>query len=328
MAKRPGQKTKLLALLEILWKHTDEAHPMTAAELISALAARGISAERKSLYSDLEELGSFGFEVESVRSKRVGYYLTGRPFELAELKLLVDAVQSSKFITEKKSRSLISRLQGLVSRHDASTLSRQVYVAGRVKTMNESILYTVDEIHRAIYTDRKISFLYYGWDVEKNRVLRREGRRYVVSPFALLWEDENYYLVAFDDEKEKLLHFRVDKMLRLKEEEASRAGRAEFEKTDLAAYSRRVFGMFGGEEKNVTLRLSENLVGVILDRFGRDVPILRGTDGTFTVVTPVTVSPQFFGWLASLGAEASLVAPQDVKAAYVAYLKETLTAQE
>ncbi len=328
MAKSAGQKTKLLALLEILWRNTDEEHPMSTPELLKALAARGISAERKSLYSDLYELSEFGFEIEQVRGRSTGYYLALRPFELAELKLLVDAVQSSRFITEKKSASLISRLSSLVSRHEAKSLSRQVYTSGRVKTMNESIYYTVDEIHRAINADKKISFLYFSWDVEKNQVLRRDGERYLVSPFALLWEDENYYLVAFDEEKHKILHFRVDKMLRLSLSEEARTGRELFEKTPLSEYSRRVFGMFGGEEKNVTLKLSEGLVGVILDRFGRDVPILRGESGTFSVVVPVTVSPQFFGWLASLGKEASLVSPPEVKDEYVRYLKDTLKAQE
>ena len=328
MPRKERQKIKLLALLEIFWKQTDEAHPMSIPELIAALSARGISAERKSLYSDLFELQEFGFDIEQVRGKKVGYYLASRSFELAELKLLVDAVLSSKFITEKKSRSLISRLESLVSTHEATSLSRQVYVSGRVKTMNESIFYTVAETHRAITEDAKISFHYFNWNEKKEQVLRRDGARYVVSPFALLWEDENYYLIAFDDEKQKLLHFRVDKMLHLKMLSESRAGKAEFEKLDTASLTRRVFGMFGGEEKNVTLRISSSLVGVVIDRFGRDVPILKDADGFFSIVIPVYVSPQFFGWLASLGKDAVLCSPPEVKQAYTDYLAETLNAQK
>lgn len=327
MPKQTGQKLKLLSLLEILWKHTDEEHPLTVSELIEKLSARGISAERKSLYSDLESLSEFGFEIERVRGKSTGYYLASRPFELAELKLLVDAVQGSKFITEKKSRTLISKLESLASRHEASALSRQVYVAGRIKAMNESIYYTVDEIHRAITQDKKISFLYFNWDLSKNQALRRGGERYVVSPFALLWEDENYYLIAFDEQKQKLLHFRVDKMLRLSLVDERRAGKEAFEKIDVGAYSRRVFGMFGGEEELVTLRLQKDLIGVILDRFGREIPVLRDGDDAFRITVPVSVSPQFFGWLASLGHSAVLLAPQSAREAYSSYLRETLQAQ-
>ncbi|MBQ2252723.1 MAG: WYL domain-containing protein [Clostridia bacterium] len=327
MARRSGQKIKLFSLLEILWEQTDEEHPLTLSELISALEARGISAERKSLYSDFEALDELGFSVECVRDRTVAYYLASRPFELVELKLLVDAVQSSKFITEKKSAQLISKLESLVSRHEAKTLAREVHVAGRIKAMNESIYYSVDEIQRAIAQNRKISFQYFSWDTEKQRVLRRDGAHYVVSPYLLLWDDENYYLVGFEEEKQKILHFRVDKMLRIELCEEERDGKAEFEKLDPTLYTRRVFSMYGGKEEYVTLRLSNALVGVILDRFGREVPLMRDGKEHFTVTVPVHVSPQFFGWLASLGADARVLAPKDVHADYTAYLKAALEAQ-
>lgn len=327
MARQSGQKQKLLTLLEILWKETDEAHPLSILDLSQALASRGISAERKSLYSDLETLTDFGFDVVRTRSKSTGYYLGSRPFELVELKLLVDAVQSSKFITEKKSDQLIRKLEELVSRHEASSLSRQVYVAGRIKAMNESIYYTVDEIHRAITKNRKISFQYFSWDAKKNRVLRRDGERYVASPFALLWDDENYYLIAYEEKKQQILHFRVDKMLKIELCEEPREGKELFEKIDLAAYTRRVFGMFGGEEKIVTLRICRELVGVVIDRFGPDVPFLHGSDGTVSVSLPVSVSPQFFGWLASLGEGVSVVSPVEVREGYREHLTKILSAQ-
>ena len=328
MPKAAGQKQKLILLARILWQETDEEHPLSVPELISALERAGVSAERKSIYSDLEALSDLGFDVEVSRGRKVGYYLASRTFELPELKLLVDAVQSSKFITEKKSRELIGKLEGLTDRHQAQELSRQVYVSGRIKTMNESIYYAIDDIHRAISRDRKLSFQYFSWNLDKERVLRRDGARYLVSPYALTWDDENYYLIAFDDEKQKLLHFRVDKMLHLKLADAPREGREAFASFDMAAYSRRVFGMFAGEEERVTLRLSANLIGVVIDRFGADLPILRDGEDHFRVTVAVQQSPQFFGWLCGVGKDAVLVSPASAREAYKHYLSETLAAQE
>lgn len=212
MPKSPNQKLKLLYLMEILLQQTDERHPMTVPEMIAQLAQRGVSAERKSIYGDLEALRTFGIDIVQTKTKTTGYYVGTRAFETPELKLLVDSVQSSKFITHKKTLALIKKIESLASIYDAQLLQRQVYVHGRVKSMNESVYYNVDEISDAISRDRQIRFHYFEYTISKQRRYRKAGAYYVVSPLALMWDNENYYLLAWDAEAELRKHYRVDKM--------------------------------------------------------------------------------------------------------------------
>ena len=212
MSKSTMQKSKILHLARIFQEQTDEEHGLTVNELKKALADHGISAERKSIYDDIETLSAFGMEIEMRKEKQFKYHLIGRKFELPELKLLVDSVQSSRFITHKKSMELISKLEGLTSRHQAQKLSRQVFVSNRIKTMNESIYYTVDFIHEAITKNSKITFKYFDWNANKEKILRHNGKTYKVSPWALCTEDDNYYLVAYDSDDGIIRHYRVDKM--------------------------------------------------------------------------------------------------------------------
>ena len=213
MAKTNHQKEKLLVLLEILRTESDETHPLVVPRLIEKLQARGIAAERKSIYDDLDTLRRKGYDIVLHRGK--GYYLGEREVQLAELKLLVDAVQSSRFITAKKSNELIEKLERQTSIYGAQTLQRQVFVAGRVKSMNESVYYNIDAIHKAIGENRQITFRYFDYDMHRNKVFRREGRRYAVSPYGLIWNSENYYLVAYDISNQEMRHYRVDKMAEL-----------------------------------------------------------------------------------------------------------------
>lgn len=196
MPKSPNQKLKLLYLMEILLQQTDERHPMTVPEMISELARHGVAAERKSIYNDLESLRTFGLDIVQTKSRTTGYYIGARSFEVPELKLLVDSVQSSKFITHKKTLALIKKIEGLASIYDAQLLQRQVYVRGRVKSMNESVYYNVDEIADAISRDRQIRFHYFEYTIDKQRHYRKDGAFYIVSPMALMWDNENYYLLA------------------------------------------------------------------------------------------------------------------------------------
>ncbi len=244
MAKRSGQKLKLLYLMKILLEQTDEDHGLTIAQLAQKLEEWGVSAERKSLYDDLETLQVYGLDVISPQG-RGSYGVGSRLFEVAELKLLVDAVQSSRFITAKKSRELIGKVESLASVYQAQTLQRQVYVANRIKTMNESIYYNIDALHQAIAQGKQISFRYFQWPVPPG------GERYQVSPWALTWDDENYYLVAYDTPEQKIKHFRVDKMEGIRLEKEKRDGAEQFQKFDMAVYFRQVFGMYGGEEAQV-----------------------------------------------------------------------------
>lgn len=313
MPKSPNQKLKLLYLTQILLQCTDEKHPMTVAEMISALASNDISAERKSIYDDLEALRTFGLDVVQVKGKSTGYYIGSRDFELPELKLLVDSVQSSKFITEKKTLSLIKKIESLASAYDAQLLQRQVYVRGRVKSMNESVYYNVDEISGAINADRAIRFKYFEYTVNKERRFRKDGELYEVSPFALMWDDENYYLLAWDDSARMLKHYRVDKMTGISMTDIPRKGKEAFEKIDMSSYSGHVFGMFTGAEQYIKLKFASHLVGAVIDRFGKDVMIIPEGEDHFTVSVPVAVSPQFFGWVFGFGGEVEILSPAAVR---------------
>lgn len=258
MAKGTNQKLKLIYLIKILLEKTDDEHSITMTEILEALAAYDITAERKSIYTDFESIRELGIDVIGEQKGKMFYYhVSGRQFELAELKLLVDAIQSSRFITARKSNELIKKLESMASIHEAKQLQRQVYVAGRIKTMNESIYYNVDEIHNAIAANKKIRFQYFKWNVKKEMELRKDGAFYEVSPWALSWDDENYYLIAYDTAAGKIKHYRVDKMLKISCLKDQRDGKELFDKFDMAAYARKSFGMFGGEEQYVKL-LCEN----------------------------------------------------------------------
>ncbi len=312
MPKNERQKLKLLYLKKILEEKTDAAHPMTMAEILAALEEHGITAERKSIYDDLESLRDFGMDIEKTSGRSPGYYVASRTLELPELKLLVDAVQSSKFITHKKSAELIRKLEGFTSVHEARRLSRHVYVANRVKTMNESIYYTVDYIHEAMQENRQITFQYFEWNMHKERVLRRSGKRYAVSPWALTWEDENYYLLAYETESGMVKHFRVDKILKIEISQMPREGASHFSQFDTGEFARKVFGMFGGEEMLVVLRCDASLAGVILDRFGTDTRLIPG-EGVFTAAVKVIVSPQFLSWIAGFGDRMYIESPDTIR---------------
>ncbi len=312
MGKSFNQKLKLLYIMQMLKENTDENHAMSANDIISALAKQGISAERKSIYDDIERLKLFGCDILSRRSEPKGYYLASRDFEIAELKLLVDAVQSSKFITEKKSNQLIHKIEQLASRHEAQTLQRQVVVSNRIKTMNESIYYTVDAIHNAISENRKIKFQYFQWTEKKEMKLRHGGKYYHISPWGLSWEGQNYYLVGYDSEAEKIKHYRVDKMLHIQVSEEKREGEQHFQQLDMADYAKKSFGMYGGKEQLVKLKIRDTLVGVMIDRFGKDVMIIPEDKGHFIVPVCVYVSRQFLGWVFSLGDSIEILSPPQV----------------
>lgn len=313
MAKSSNQKLKLIYLMKILLERTDETHSITMPEILDALAAYGISAERKSIYSDIENLRLYGLDVIGTQEDRTFcYHIGNRQFELAELKLLVDSVQSAKFITAKKSNELIKKIEGLASKYEASQLQRQVFVAGRVKTMNESIYYNVDRIHTAIAENSRITFQYFQWNVDKKMELRHNGTLYEVSPWSLLCDNENYYLIAYDSIEGIIKHFRVDKMLHIKSTNAKREGRQVFKSFDMAVYARKMFGMYGGEEEWVRIECDNSFAGVMIDRFGKDVSMFRLDDKRFVVNVEVSVSRQFLAWIIGLGEGVKLAGPESV----------------
>ncbi len=322
MAKTPNQKLRLLYVKELLERQTDEEHAATSSDIINYLEKKGISAERKAIYDDIEALRLYGLDI--IASKKGGYYLGSRDFELAELKLLADSVQASKFITRKKSDSLIAKIEKLAGDNQAAQLHRQVYVVKRIKSMNESIYYNVDRLHKAIAVDRKISFLYFDYNVYKNRVYRKGGKRYSVSPYALIWDNENYYLVAFDDAEDKLKHYRVDKMAEIRLERNKREGAEAFKAVDMSSYADRIFGMFTGRERLVKIEFAERLAHAVIDRFGKEAVLVPKPEGCFSVTVSVAVSPQFFAWVFGFGAEARIAWPEDVAAQMKEYTKKVL----
>ncbi len=312
MQKCSNQKLKLLHVMKIITEQTDEKHPISVDGIIKKLQAVGISAERKSIYDDIKALYDFGLDIKNARTKPSGYYLASREFELPELKLLVDSVQASKFITEKKSITLIQKLTSLSSKHEANLLKRQVYVHNRIKSMNESIYYNVDGIHGGINQDKKICFKYFSYDLNKNKHFRKNSKVYCVSPFALTWDDENYYMIAYDSEVGIIKHYRVDKMESISIAEETREGKSLFSEMDMAVYSKRNFNMFGGEEQKVKIEFHESLVGVVIDKFGKDTMLCQTCNDNFCIYVDVAVSPVFFSWVFTFGNQAKIISPQSV----------------
>lgn len=324
MAKSEKQKLKLLYIMQLLLDKSDEEHAVTTQEIIDHLAQYGIPSERKSIYTDIELLIDFGMDIIKIKERPGGYYLASRQFELAELKLLVDAVQASKFITSKKSEELIGKLETLCSKAEAKQLHRQVVVTNRNKTPNENIYYNVDMIYNAISENVKIRFQYFEWSVNKEMKLRRDGIFYEVSPWLLSWDDENYYLIAFDDRSGEIRHYRVDKMLKIGLLGTVREGKGQFENFDIAGYTKKTFGMFAGEEETVTLCCDSNLTGVMIDRFGKEVAMRQRDESHIQARVEVAVSRQFFGWVTGLGAAVKIESPERVVRAYREYLREIL----
>ena len=311
--KGDNQKLKMLYLAKIFMEETDDLHALTMPEIIAKLSAYGVNADRRTLYLDIEELRRFGLDIIAVREGRYYYYHLGeRLFELAELKLLVDSVQSAKFITNKKSKALIQKLESLVSKYEGKKLQRQVIISGRIKAMNESIYYNVDKLHEAIGADCQIRFKYFRWNVRKIMELRKDGAWYQVSPWALMWDDENYYLVGFDSAEGKIKHYRVDKMIKISLTEEKREGKDQFRSFDMPRYTKSLFGMFGGEESSVTLEGRNDMVGILIDRFGKEIFITPVDETHFRTNVNVAVSKQFLGWIIALGDGVKIIAPDSV----------------
>ena len=324
MPRSANQKLKLLYLAQILMEQTDEEHPLTVQALIAQLAKHDIQAERKSVYDDLDALSRFGLDVQCRKGRMPGWFVGARDFELPELKLLVDAVQSSRFITRRKSDALIRKLERLASIHQAQQLQRQVFVSGRVKVMNESIYYNVDKLHTALSAKRAITFQYFDYNMYREKVFRREGAQYTVSPYGLIWNNDNYYLVAYDGSHREMRHYRVDKMAEITVTNLPREGAEDYPNFDIAVYGQKHFGMYSGEETTVTLRAKSSMAGVVLDRFGQDVILIPDGPDFFSVSIPLVLSPQFYGWLFALDPDVTLTAPPRAVAAYQERLRSAL----
>jgi len=313
MPTSPNQKIKLLYLMRTLMERTDEEHTLTIQELLSALAEHGIIAERKSIYTDIKSLRRYGLDIEQRKTKTVGYFIASRQFELPELKLLVDAVQSSRFVTQRKSKVLIQKLSSLTSIHQAKELSRQVLSADRPKAINESVYYNIDAIHAAVNTELKISFKYFDYDLSKERAYRKSGELYTQTPIALCWNDDKYYLICYSSKYDSFVNFRVDRMsgVSVCEELADKVDKKRF---NISEYIRHTFGMYGGAVLSATLRFDKKLVNSVLDRFGSDVKL--NVDGDFFEINvDVSESPVFLSWIAQFGSKAEIISPESLREA-------------
>ncbi len=315
-------KLRMLYIMKILLERTDEGHVMSAADIGKALGVYGMSADRKTIYSDIETLTEFGLDILQSKGTNGGYYVGAREFEMAELKLLVDAVQSSKFITGRKSKELIGKLERLASAHEAKQLQRHVFIYDRPKTGNETIYYNVDQIHTAILGNRQIAFQYAQWTVGKRLAPKKDGAIYQVSPWALTWDDGNYYLIAYDEEADRIKHYRVDKMQRMQVENQERVGKENFQNFDLAAFAKKTFSMYGGQDEEVVLLCKNEIAGVIMDRFGKETMLTPVDEKCFKARILVAVSRQFFGWVTGIGKSMHIAGPAHVQKAYKEYLQE------
>lgn len=320
MANKTGQKLKLLYVMNILLNETDENHSLNANEIIDRLNEMGVDAERKSIYSDISTLLEYGLNIEKSEEYKGGYYIADKSFELAELKLLVDAISSSRFISEKKAKDLVDRIAGLGNVYDARELSRQVVVPNRNQGRGEKTFYAIDTIYRCIDENHKMSFKYFKWNAKKEKEFKYDGERITVSPACLMWFDENYYLVAYSDKREDIRYYRVDKMESVEEIDELREGIADIDRKRIAQIARNSFGMYQGETRTVNIVCDSSIVGVFIDRFGYDIDITeKGNKARVRI--ELEVSPQFYGWISGLGDKAYIEGPKDIRDEYKDYIK-------
>lgn len=311
MPKSDNQKLKIFYILEHLEKYSHEQNPVKTAELISMLDRQhNISCDRKTVYSDIAALQEYGIDIISLPGKHGGYYIgSPRSFQLSELKLLIDAVQSSRYLTEGKSRELIEKLCDQCNEHDAGLLRRNVLVSGRVKSMNESILYNVDAIQEAISQNRQIRFRYFDWDLGGRRQYRE--KEYLASPYGLCQDHENCYLLALS-QRHGVTSYRVDRMTDIQPVEEKRVSCPELSGKALVDHANRLFQMYSGDSVNVKMRFHRSLINVVIDRFGKDVMLIPDGEEYFNFTVPVAVSPMFLSWIIGFGSKAKILYPESV----------------
>lgn len=320
MRNYSNPKLKLLYLKQFFEEQTDEDHPATMPQILEYLDSKGIHAERKGIYADISYLEDFGMELRDVskedreseekKQRNRTYRLLDRAFEPSEIKLILDSVASSKFLSERKSMDLMTKLGNLLSVHQRQSLKRQIKVTGRVKSMNGSVMYSVDTIHVAIASDKTVKFKYFHYNTDKEREYTHDGKPYEVSPWTLLYDNSNYYLLAYV--KDDMRTFRVDRMAEVKQGAKEREGKEQFEAFDLVSFTKATFGMFHGEEEKVEMLFHNSLIDTVIDKFGKEIFITPVDNTHFKITVPVNVSPQFYGWIFGLGGKATILGPKSV----------------
>ncbi|MEF2836623.1 MAG: transcriptional regulator [Oscillospiraceae bacterium] len=310
MPKSDNQKLKIFYILDYLQKNSHQDHPVRAAELLSMLERQhNIVCDRKTVYSDIAALQDYGVDIVSIPGKNGGYYIASRNFEIPELKLLIDAVQSSRFLTEKKSRELIEKLCNQCSIYDARLMRRDVLVSGRVKSMNETIYYNVDAIQDAIADNRQITFRYFDFGLDGKRKYREKD--YQASPYGLCQDNENCYLLAHSH-RHGVTSYRVDRMTDIVQLPEARTPCPELTGKALVEHANRLFQMYSGQQTTVKLRFHRELTNVVIDRFGRDTMLIPDGEEHFVFTVNVAVSPMFLSWVIGFGTKAKILHPQSV----------------
>ncbi len=325
MPRNENQKLKLIKIARFLEEKTDETHSVSTADIINMLSENGITAERKSIYSDIEALQSLGMDINITRGRNGGFNLLSREFQLTELKLLVDAIQSSRFITQKKSFELIKKIGNLVSEYERKELEREVYIVNRIKNENESIYYNTDNIYSAIRDDRQISFLYYNYGTDKKKIYHNAGNPIRVSPFALQYDNEKYYLIAYESKTALIKHYRVDKMDKVEIINESRDGKGYFRKFDVAEYSNATLMMFSGKIEPVTIKCPDKFAGAVIDKFGKKVKFIPTEDGEYTVTVDAALTPTLYSWVFTFGGEMTITAPEKAVNQYKEQLEQAIS---
>lgn len=308
---KSDSKARILQVYKILVQESDSEHYITIQQIIDRLEELGIKSFRKTVISDIDELIGFGIDIECVKSTQNRYYMKSNIFTLSELKLLVDAVEASQFITQAKSAELIDKLSSLTSSHSAESLCRHIFLSKRLKSENEEIYDVVDKIHAAINQNRQISFLYYEYDGEKNRMFRNNGERYTFSPYGMTWEDGRYYVIGFSVKHSKIITFRADRISGV--EVLNDVSVPKPKNFNIADFSGKLFRMYGGETAVVTLKCKNEVMKSVIDRFGTDVQTFPASKGYFNAVVEVGAGQTFFGWVFQFGGDIKIVKPAKIK---------------
>lgn len=319
-------KERTLYILKYLWQNADEEHPATTADILSALAEEGISINRHTIMTEIAKLQEFGVDVICVKSSPNRYFIGSRTLELPELKLLVDAVEASRFISAKKSHELVQKLCAMTSIHEAASLNRHLYVDGRVKSDNSALYYTVDLLHQAINSGRRIRFQYIEYTADKHKIHKHRGYVYELSPYALLWHSDCYYVLGFSEKHKKITKFRVDRID--KAELTDKAAVKRPARFNPVEYLKNIFAMYDGEMQTIRLKCDAGMMKVIIDRFGKSVSTIRTADGGFTAEVKVSVSPTFFGWIFGFGGKIRIVYPKNIVEDYIQTAQKAIACHE
>ena len=328
--KESSESKKLIPLYlqQLFLERTDKTHFVRMPEIKKYLEEKGINADRRTIYSAISLLSDVDFNIVGVQEKgNYKYHLPERQFDSNEIKILIDSVSASKFLTEKKSRELIKKLKTLGSSFDNESFNRRVLLDKRVKSMNDRIFKNLDSIYAAISMNSQITFQYVRWNPERKLDLLRSGKEFAASPYAVSLSDDNYYLVAFDKRTNGLRHYRIDKMQSIKLTYETREGKEHFKSFDMVEYSKKTFGMFGGVEESISIEAPNNLAGVFIERFGDSVRLRPSFENKecFIARFTICISPQFFGWLVGLGGKIKILSPDSVREDYVQYLNEAIS---